>query len=187
MVTHAPPAAPDSVGNAALANMSPARIKGRATGTGVGDPQDLTPVQVRTIINVADGATAAGALGDSHAGAIGNPHQTSAQQVGAVPAAEKGAANGVGALDAAGKVPAAQLPPGSGGAIASVFGRTGAIAAQAGDYAADQIGDTATKVVMTAEERSKLASMESGATAAGAAGDAFASTHAGSGGSVNAA
>ncbi len=187
VISHAPPAAADSVTNVALANMAPARIKGRATGAGIGDPQDLTPVQVRTIINVADGATAAGALGDSHASAIGNPHQTSAEQVGAVPAAEKGAPHGVATLDATGKVPAAQLPPGSSSPIATVFGRTGAIVAQADDYSADQIKDTASKVLMTAEERSKLSRIEPEATAAGRAGDAFAAAHAGSGGGAHAA
>ena len=47
--------------------------------------------------------------------------------------------------------------------IASVHGRTGAVTAQAGDYTAEQIADTATKVIMTAEERGKLAAVEPGA------------------------
>ncbi len=46
---------------------------------------------------------------------------------------------------------------GGGGGVASVFGRTGAVAAQAGDYTADQIGDGGGKVMMTAAERSTLA------------------------------
>lgn len=46
----------DAVSNAKLANMTANSIKGRITGTG--DPQDLTATQVRTIINVANGATA---------------------------------------------------------------------------------------------------------------------------------
>jgi len=45
---------------------------------------------------------------------------------------------------------------GGGGGVASVFGRTGAVGAQAGDYTADQIGDGGGKVVMTAAERSTL-------------------------------
>lgn len=49
--------ADDSVTNAKLADMANARIKGRATA-GSGDPEDLTATQVRTILNVADGATA---------------------------------------------------------------------------------------------------------------------------------
>lgn len=48
----------DAVTNAKLANMEQALIKGRASGAGTGDPQDLTAAQVRTILNVADGATA---------------------------------------------------------------------------------------------------------------------------------
>ena len=46
----------DSVTNGKLDNMAQSTIKGRAAGAGTGDPQDLTATQVRTIINVADGA-----------------------------------------------------------------------------------------------------------------------------------
>ena len=46
----------NAVTNAKLANMAQSTIKGRAAGAGTGDPQDLTATQVRTIINVADGA-----------------------------------------------------------------------------------------------------------------------------------
>lgn len=45
----------DAVTNAKLANMSANVIKGRITA-GAGDPEDLTAADVRTIINVADGA-----------------------------------------------------------------------------------------------------------------------------------
>jgi hypothetical protein len=44
--------------NAKQATMADSTIKGRATGAGSGNPTDLTPTQVRTIINVEDGATA---------------------------------------------------------------------------------------------------------------------------------
>lgn len=47
-----------SITNAKLANMAEATIKGRASGAGTGAPTDLTASQVRTILNVADGATA---------------------------------------------------------------------------------------------------------------------------------
>lgn len=47
----------DAVSNTKLANMATSTIKGRATA-GTGDPEDLTAAQVRTILNVADGATA---------------------------------------------------------------------------------------------------------------------------------
>ena len=47
--------------------------------------------------------------------------------------------------------------------VVSVHGRTGAIAAQPGDYTADQIIDTAAKVLMTTAERSKLADVQAGA------------------------
>jgi hypothetical protein len=45
----------DAITNAKLANVATATIKGRSTA-GTGDPEDLTAAQVRTIINVADGA-----------------------------------------------------------------------------------------------------------------------------------
>jgi trimeric autotransporter adhesin len=47
-----------NVTNAKLANMDEALIKGRAAAAGTGVPQDLTAAEVRTILNVADGATA---------------------------------------------------------------------------------------------------------------------------------
>lgn len=48
----------DSVTNTILANMAEATLKGRAVGAGTGDPTDLTATQARTVLNVADGATA---------------------------------------------------------------------------------------------------------------------------------
>jgi hypothetical protein len=42
-------------------------------------------------------------------------------------------------------------------AVSSVFGRTGVVGAQTGDYTADQISDTANKMMMTAAERARLA------------------------------
>jgi hypothetical protein len=45
----------DAVDNTKLSNMATQTIKGRNTA-GTGDPEDLTPAQVRTILNVADGA-----------------------------------------------------------------------------------------------------------------------------------
>jgi hypothetical protein len=48
----------DVVTNAKLANMTQTTIKGRASGAGTGDPTDLSAAQVRTILNVENGATA---------------------------------------------------------------------------------------------------------------------------------
>jgi pectate lyase-like protein len=59
------------------------------------------------------------------------------------------------------------------GAVSSVFGRTGAVGAQTGDYTADQIGDTANKVMMTSAERTKLAGFVT-VTDFGAVGDGVA-------------
>lgn len=47
-----------TITNAKLADMAADTIKGRANGAGTGAPQDLTATQVRTIINVENGATA---------------------------------------------------------------------------------------------------------------------------------
>ena len=59
--------AAQTVTNAKLVDVAPDLIKGRANGAGVGSPQDLTAVQVRTIINVEDGATNTGeALADAN-------------------------------------------------------------------------------------------------------------------------
>jgi hypothetical protein len=49
----------DAVTNAKLANMAQNTIKGRITAS-TGDPEDLTAANVRTIINVADGADVTG-------------------------------------------------------------------------------------------------------------------------------
>lgn len=49
--------APDAVSNSQLENMLSGSIKGRLTG-GTGDPEDLNPASVRSIINVEDGSTA---------------------------------------------------------------------------------------------------------------------------------
>jgi hypothetical protein len=46
-----------AITNAKLADMVQSTIKGRASGAGTGAPTDLTAAQVRTILNVADGAT----------------------------------------------------------------------------------------------------------------------------------
>jgi hypothetical protein len=47
----------NTITNAKMADVPTATLKGRNTA-GTGDPEDLTPAQVRTILNVADGATA---------------------------------------------------------------------------------------------------------------------------------
>ncbi len=47
----------------------------------------------------------------------------------------------------------------AGAAVASVFGRTGAVVAVAGDYNADQITDTASRMLLLAAERTKLTAL----------------------------
>lgn len=63
------------------------------------------------------------------------------------------------------KLAAIQLSVETSGSVSSVYGRTGEVIAQAGDYSAEQISETATRVVMTADERNKLAEIEAGARA----------------------
>ncbi|MEU8758548.1 hypothetical protein [Streptomyces sp. NPDC048659] len=60
----------------------------------------------------------------------------SAGDIGAIATSAAGAAGGVATLGADGKVPAAQLPPSSGGAVASVNGKTGAVVLAASDVGA---------------------------------------------------
>jgi hypothetical protein len=48
---------------------------------------------------------------DAHTGDTTNPHGVTAAQAGAIPATEKGTANGVATLDSVGQVPTSQIPP----------------------------------------------------------------------------
>lgn len=74
-----------------------------------------------------------------------------AADVGAVPDTAPGAPNGVAQLDAAGKVPAAQLPTGTGGgAVDSVNGQTGVVVLAAGDVGAATAGHTHTAAAVGA-------------------------------------
>ena len=62
-----------------------------------------------TTARVAGDAANATAL-STHTARTDNPHTTTAAQVGAIPAAEKGATSGVATLDSGGKIPSGQLP-----------------------------------------------------------------------------
>jgi hypothetical protein len=48
--------ASQAVSNSKLSNMAAATFKGRATGAGTGQPQDLTPAQARTILDLTNAA-----------------------------------------------------------------------------------------------------------------------------------
>lgn len=64
----------NAVTNAKLADVATATIKGRVTAA-TGDPEDLTATQVRTLINVADGATA----NDTDANLLARANHTGSQ------------------------------------------------------------------------------------------------------------
>ena len=90
--------ADDSVTNAKLANMAQDTIKGRATA-GTGDPEDLTPAQARTLLDVYQQATADGLFvnvsGDTMTGNLdvtGDVISDGADLDGAVTINESGAA-----------------------------------------------------------------------------------------------
>ncbi|TPV96163.1 MAG: hypothetical protein B7733_06345 [Myxococcales bacterium FL481] len=70
-ITNLPGGAPadNSVTNAKLADMAQDTIKGRIS-SGTGDPADLTPTQVRTMVNVEDGADVTDATNVAAAGAV---------------------------------------------------------------------------------------------------------------------
>lgn len=81
-----------AVTNAKLARMVQATFKGRASDAGTGAPVDLTAAEARAILNVEEGAVAAGAEGDAHATLTDNPHVVTAAQVGAYTTTEVDAA-----------------------------------------------------------------------------------------------
>ena len=91
----------------------------------------------------------------SEVGARADDWMPTADQVGAVPVNEKGAANGVATLGADGKVPVSQLPGTGGGGTAGVSswnGRDGAVVPNHGDYTAAMVGAAAESHSHTAAE-----------------------------------
>ncbi|MDX3063406.1 hypothetical protein PV518_14645 [Streptomyces sp. ND04-05B] len=100
-------------------------------------PQGVKGDQGATGTNGADGAPGAPGVVQSVNGISAAEVVLDAAAVGAVPDTAPGAANGVAQLDASGKVPAAQLPTGTGGgAVDSVNGYTGVVVLAAGDVGA---------------------------------------------------
>lgn len=131
------PATIDGSGNIATPGTVDGRdvsADGSALDSHVGDkanPHETTAAQVGAIATALKGAAngvaeldAGGFVPDSqipaaitrdselsaHTGDTGNPHGTTATQVGAIPSTEKGAASGVAELDVGGHVPDAQIP-----------------------------------------------------------------------------
>ncbi len=107
------PPADNAITNAKLADVATDTIKGRATAD-TGDPEDLTPAQVRTMINVADGANAyshpnhSGDVTSSGDGAttIANNAVTNAKAADMAQATLKGRASGAGTGDPTDLTPA---------------------------------------------------------------------------------
>lgn len=92
----------DAVTNAKLANMATDTIKGRTTA-GTGDPEDLTPSQVKTMLalnNVNNTSDASKPVSTAQQAALDQKVDTTSV----------GVAGGVASLDGTGKVPSTQLP-----------------------------------------------------------------------------
>lgn len=90
----------------------PADTKGRPDGVAQLDADGKVPsAQLPDMDYDAAGSAAAVQQNlTAHTNDRNNPHRVTAAQAGAVPASEKGKANGVAQLDASGKVPTTQLP-----------------------------------------------------------------------------
>ncbi|MFI0737880.1 phage tail protein [Streptomyces sp. NPDC021100] len=95
------------------------------------------------------GATGAAGVVQSVNGKSAASVTLTAADVGALATTAAGAANGIAQLDATGKVPAAQLPA-SGGAVASVNGKTGAVVLTATDVGALDQGTADARYVQPA-------------------------------------
>lgn len=108
----------DAAAALAMAASIPLSQRGQPGGVASLDETGKLPaIQLPT--NDFDPSGAAGAVQanlDDHIADTANPHGVTAAQVGAVPAAEKGAAGGVATLDGNGKIVAAQMPDTGGSA-----------------------------------------------------------------------
>jgi hypothetical protein len=106
------------VTNTKLADMETGTIKARITGS-TGDPEDATATQIRTLLNVQDGATddqtaseilAALVTVDGPASGLDADLLDGNHAAAFLLATLKGVANGLAELDSGGLVPSAQLP-----------------------------------------------------------------------------
>jgi hypothetical protein len=72
-----------TVSNTTMANMAEGLIKGRATGSGTGVPQDLTKTQTQTLLNVQDGADVTGPtnVGSAINGSMAKPVPVGADKI----------------------------------------------------------------------------------------------------------
>jgi len=155
----------DAVTNAKLANVATSTIKGRVTAS-TGDPEDLTATQVRTLLNVADGATANSAdatllaranhTGTQAASTISDFNAESRAQTEAALIAGANVTITPGSSGATRTLTIA-ASGGGGGAVDSVNGQTGVVVLDASDVGALGEADfptvTATKPVPVGADR----------------------------------
>ncbi|HEY9748025.1 MAG TPA: hypothetical protein V6C63_05075, partial [Allocoleopsis sp.] len=113
------------------------------TNLGLGSLATKSSLLAADIPNLDAGKITTGVFADSQIPAsIARDSEVQNAVSSKIDSSEKGQPGGVASLDAGGKVPTDQLP--EFGAVQSVFGRTGAVVAQAGDYNSSQISGLGT-------------------------------------------
>jgi hypothetical protein len=155
------------VSNAKLADMPVNTIKGRIT-TGTGDPEDLTAAQVRTLINVADGAqvNVATNLSYSTAATTGTVNSSTGDNA-TIPAATTSLA---GLMTCTDKTKLDGIAAGAQVNVAtnltySTAATTGTVNSSTGDNATIPAATTTLAGLMTCTDKTKLDGIATGATA----------------------
>lgn len=135
------------VTNAKLADVATATIKGRVTAA-TGDPEDLTATQVRTLINVANGATA----NSPDATLLARANHTGTQAAGTITGLATVATSGSASDLGSGTLPAARFDDTAHGARVGGTTHAAVVAAGASGF-------------MTGADKAKLDGVATGATA----------------------
>ncbi|MEA3016948.1 MAG: hypothetical protein QOI38_1670 [Sphingomonadales bacterium] len=121
--------------------------KAALTGAAFTGPVSAPSLTLATPLALDQGGTGASSAAAARA-ALGLGSAAQQQNSAFVAAAERGAAGGVATLDAGGKVPSAQLPPGGG--VSSVNGQSGAVTLTAAAIGSSAAGDVAATNVQAA-------------------------------------